>query len=173
MQTNIIVGTPEQSIAAAQAIDLEPIRRRIMDAERGEGWTMERAVSVERAYRAYLAMLVKHPDAMESIVVSKDVDAFWHTHILHTMKYTADCQRVFGAYLHHNPQNEARSAADIERTRRLAAETGEKAMCSAAVETGRAAMCSAAIQAGEPAMCSAAVQVAAMCSAAVHANPAV
>src|SRR5712691_7728649 len=105
----------DQVIAAIQALDLEPIRLRVMDAELGEGWTREFAESAERAYRTYLTMLVKHPEKMEDIVVSKDVDEFWHTHILHTMKYTEDCERVFGKYLHHNPHVGERTRADVKK----------------------------------------------------------
>ena len=175
MQARITDRSEEQAIAAVQTLDLEAIRLRVMDAERGEGWTRERAENAERAYRIYLTMLVRHPEAMESIVVSKDVDEFWHTHILHTMKYTADCHRMFGTYLHHNPQDEARSGADIERTRQLyESETsrfakGKSAYCSAAVKAEQPAYCSSAVKAEQPAYCSAAVKTEqpAYCSAAV------
>jgi hypothetical protein len=177
MQAKITDRTAERAVAAVEALDLEPIKLRVMDAERGEGWTSERAESVERAYRTYLAMLVKHPEAMESLVVSRDVDEFWHTHILHTMKYTADCQSVFGTYLHHNPQIEARSSADIERTRRLydsavsRLSDGGSAYCSAAVKVEQPAYCSA-VRAEQPAYCSAVVRAEqpAYCSAAVKAE---
>ncbi|GGY83730.1 hypothetical protein ACFFTM_05820 [Pseudoduganella plicata] len=33
----------------------------------------------------------------------QDVDTFWHYHILDTLKYAADCQAVFGYFLHHFP----------------------------------------------------------------------
>ena len=175
MQARITDRAVEQAIAAVQTLDLEPIRLRVMDAERGEGWTRERAESAERAYRTYLTMLVRNPEAMESIVVSKDVDEFWHTHILHTMKYTADCQRIFGTYLHHSPQVEARSSADIERTRLLyqqesLAEANKAAMCAAAIRADDAAMCAAAVRADNSAMCAAAIRPdnAAMCAAAIR-----
>jgi len=180
MHTKLTSGRVDQAVAAIQALDLEPIRLRVTDAELGEGWTREHAESVEGAYRNYLTMLVKHPKGLEDIVVSKDVDEFWHTHILHTMKYTEDCKKVFGRYLHHNPDVGKRTPADIERkvaqaekTRRLyqreferaqnyeAAKSGEArnaAFCSAAVEAGNAAFCSAAVQAGAPAFCSAAIK---------------
>jgi hypothetical protein len=175
MQARITERTVEQALAAVWGLDLEPIRLRVMDPKRGRGWTSDHADSVEREYRSYLTMLVKHPEAIESIVVSEDVDEFWHTHILHTMKYTDDCQRVFGTYLHHNPQVVARNSADIERTwvlyqqefAAMCSAAIRPAMCSAAVQAQDAAMCSAAIR---PAMCSAAVQAqdAAMCSAAIR-----
>ncbi len=179
MKTKLTKLPVERAVAAIHALDLEPIRLRVMDPELGEGWTREYAESVERAYRNYLTVLVKHPGDVEDIVVSKEVDEFWHTHILHTVKYTEDCERVFGTYLHHNPNvggrgpaEIARKAALVEKTRRLYQE--EAAMCSAAVQAGNAAMCSAAIRAANVAMCSAAIQAdnAAMCSAAIRAGDA-
>ncbi len=33
----------------------------------------------------------------------KDVDTFWHYHILDTMKYARDCEQIFGYFQHHSP----------------------------------------------------------------------
>jgi hypothetical protein len=183
----------EQVIAAIHALDLQPIKLRVMDPELGEGWTREYTESIEHAYRNYLTMLVKHPEDAEDIVVSKDVDEFWHAHILHTMKYTEDCERVFGTYLHHNPDVGGRTQAVLDRkavlaekTRRLyqrefgrlqaeasnsenAAGTASAAFCGAAVRAESAAFCGAAIKGGDAAFCGAAVRVesAAFCGAAI------
>jgi hypothetical protein len=42
------------------------------------------------------------------------VDTFWHFHILDTVKYAADCERVFGYFLHHNPYIGLRGGGDEE-----------------------------------------------------------
>jgi hypothetical protein len=180
MQAKLTNRPVEQVIAAIRALDLEPIKLRVMDPELGEGWTREYAENIDRAYRKYLTVLVKHPEDAEDVVVSKDVDEFWHTHILHTMKYTEDCERVFGTYLHHNPHIGERTQADIERkavlaekTQRLyqqefrAVGTAGVAWCAAAIETQNAAWCAAA---AEPAWCAAAVRSknVAWCAAAVE-----
>src|SRR6266850_4397718 len=159
MKTKLTNRPVEQVSAAIGALDLEPIKLRVMDPELGEGWTREYAQSIERAYRKYLTMLVKHPEDVEDIVVSKDVDEFWHTHILHTMKYTEDCERVFGTYLHHNPDVGGRSPAEIERkaalvekTRRLYQQEFGRAQDSSAAWSGvrvnaeSAALCGAAVR---------------------------
>ncbi len=195
MHTKLTSRPIDTAMAAIQALDLEPIRLRVMDAELGEGWTREYAESVEGAYRNYLTMLVKHPEDVEGIVVSKDVDEFWHAHILHTMKYTEDCEKVFGKYLHHNPHVGERTRADIEKkatqtdvTRRLYLEEfgsdaawfvkprwpENSAMCAASVGAKGAAMCAAAVQAEKGAMCAAAIRAenAAMCAASVGAEDA-
>ena len=45
-----------------------------------------------------------YPD--EVLVPTKDMDEFWHMHILHTKFYMKDCQNLFGRYLHHTPSDE-------------------------------------------------------------------
>jgi hypothetical protein len=42
-----------------------------------------------------------------------DVDTFWHYHILDTMKYAADCDAVFGQFLHHFPYIGLRGEDDL------------------------------------------------------------
>ena len=116
MQTSRLTSKPtEEVIAAIQALDLETVKTRLMDAELGEGWTREYADSIETAYKTYLTMLAKHPEHAEDIMLAKDVDEFWHTHILQTLKYADDCQKVFGAFLHHDPHIGPRTAADLEK----------------------------------------------------------
>ena len=181
MHTKLANRTVHQAIAAIQALDLEPIRLRVMDGELGEGWTHEYAEIIERAYRDYLKMLVKHPADAEDIVVSKDVDEFWHAHILHTMKYTNDCEKVFGKYLHHNPHVGERTPADIERKAALAEKTrrlyqqekaSDGAFCAATVRAKGAAFCAAKVEAGKAAFCAASVKTenAAFCAAALKAQ---
>ena len=53
MKTKLTNRPVEQVIAAIGALDLEPIKLRVMDPELGEGWTREYAESIERAYRGH------------------------------------------------------------------------------------------------------------------------
>lgn len=185
MHAKLTNRSVEQAIAAIEALDLESIKLRVIDAESGEGWTSEYADRIERGYRNYLRVLVKHPEDIEDIAVSKEVDEFWHAHILHTRKYTEDCAKVFGAYLHHNPHVGARTPADVaakarqvERTRSLYERGGatvygaDVAFCSAGIEAKQAAFCSASVSPDTAAFCSAAIgaKQAAFCSAAVRAS---
>ncbi len=126
MEVRLTTKPVDEVVAAIQALDLESVKIRVMDPVRGEGWTREYADSIEVAYKTYLTMLAKYPEEAEDILLSEDVDEFWHTHILQTMKYADDCQAVFGNYLHHQPHIGEFSSADIEerevqaeKTRRL------------------------------------------------------
>lgn len=123
MQARLTTRPAEQVISAIQALDLESVKLRVMDAEVGEGWTREYADSVESAYKNYLTMVVKYQEDAEDILPNKDVDEFWHTHILQTMKYADDCQNVFGTYLHHNPHIGERTPAVLEKRAALAEKT--------------------------------------------------
>lgn len=102
--------TPEQMVAAIFALDLDPIKFKLMDKKEGLGWTREQADRLELEYRRFLALTAKYPE--EVIAPSSEVDKFWHGHILDTMKYAEDCQRIFGHFLHHFPYFGMRDAED-------------------------------------------------------------
>ena len=175
----------EQVVAAIQALDLAPIKFKLMDPQEGEGWSRETVDRLEIEYKRFLTLLVKYPDAV--IAPTKEVDAFWHGHILDTMKYAEDCERVFGYFLHHFPYFGMRSqddaaalAAAADTMQELsarefgAAAPASAAFCYAAKPKSDAAFCYAAKPAkAEAAFCYAAKPVsAAFCYAAKPASAA-
>src|SRR5262249_59088340 len=91
--------TVRQTIEAIDALDLGPIKFKLMDPQEGQGWTRERVERMALEYKRYLTLVAMYP--LEAIAPDKDVDKFWHAHILDTRKYFEDCERVFGCYLHH------------------------------------------------------------------------
>lgn len=149
----------EEIVAAIQALDLEPIKVKLMDADEGQGWTLECVNEMEVAYKRFLTLLVTHPET--PIAPSKDIDKFWHGHILDTMKYAEDCENVFGYFLHHFPYFGMRGEQDAaalkeagEATARLyerdfgepmpAPKGHSAAFCFAAEPKAQAAFCFAA-----------------------------
>ncbi|MGB9107516.1 MAG: hypothetical protein WCC39_02405 [Telluria sp.] len=86
---------------AVMELNLEPIKKKLMHVQSGEGWTQEKANVVEKEYRRFLCLMKLYPE--EETTPLADVDTFWHYHILDTMKYAADCESVFGYFLHHYP----------------------------------------------------------------------
>jgi hypothetical protein len=67
-----------------------------------KGWPDQRRGHAIREYRRFLAMIALHPG--ETIVPShRDADESWHGHLLDTAIYQADCQRLFGRFIHHRP----------------------------------------------------------------------
>jgi hypothetical protein len=176
MQSRQLTSKPTQEVLAAiQALNLESVKTRLMDPELGKGWTRDYADAIEHAYKTFLSMVVKHQDDAEEIMLSKDVDEFWHTHILQTMKYADDCQAVFGTFLHHAPHvgkltnaDHEKRAAQTEKTRalyerefggRVAAELAwAGAVSNVAVRTDNAAVSNVAIRADNTAVSNVAIR---------------
>ena len=82
-------------------LDLDPIKVKLMHKESGEAWSRLQVDAVEFEYRRFLHLLKLFPE--EQVAPRFDVDIFWHYHILDTMKYAADCEQMFGYFLHHFP----------------------------------------------------------------------
>ncbi len=97
--------------AQIAALDLDPIKVKLMHVESGEGWTRAYADAVEFEYRRFLYLVKKFP--IEQTAPLFDVDVFWHYHILDTMKYAVDCEAVFGYFLHHFPYVGLRGEDDL------------------------------------------------------------
>jgi hypothetical protein len=182
MNAQLTTRPVQQVVAAIQALDLESVKLRVTDPKLGEGWTREYADSIELAYKNYLTMLAKNPDDAEDILLSEDVDEFWHTHILQTMKYAEDCQSVFGNFLHHEPhvgevtsEDLERRDAQAEKTRRLYEReygAGQDFAWSGDIKADNAAMSGARIQAVYAAMSGARIKAenAAMSGARIRAD---
>jgi len=98
-------------------LDLEPIKVKLMHQESGEGWSLEKVHAVEFEYRRFLYLMKMFPN--EQTAPLMDVDIFWHYHILDTMKYAVDCEKVFGYFLHHFPYIGLRGEDDEEAHRRV------------------------------------------------------
>jgi hypothetical protein len=132
--------TLAQTLAAIEALDLAPIKFKAMLSvdDDGYGWTAERAQHAATAYKRQLILSAKHPET--TLVPDRDTDRFWHLHILDTMKYAADCDAIFGHFIHHHPGfglrgvDDARAAEEAFATtqRLLVQEFGESAIGTAA-----------------------------------------
>jgi hypothetical protein len=87
--------------APIAALDLNPIKTKLMHKESGEGWSLGYANAVETEYRRFLYLMKAFPHVQTAPRV--DVDTFWHYHILDTLKYARDCEQAFGYFVHHYP----------------------------------------------------------------------
>lgn len=64
-------------------------------------WTVEDATHCCQLYKNFLFLMKKHLSL--SLVPTREIDEFWHNHILYTRQYFHDCEHIFGHYLHHEP----------------------------------------------------------------------
>lgn len=117
--TATIPSTPTMSPAEALQrladLDLAMIRMKLADPDEGKGWDPARLDTAEREYRRFLALHLMYPET--AVVPCHLVDEIWHAHILDTQAYAADCETVFGFFLHHFPyfgMRDEQDAADLE-----------------------------------------------------------
>ncbi|MBA5636951.1 glycine-rich domain-containing protein-like [Duganella sp. LX20W] len=137
------------SFQAIADLDLEPIKVKLMHEESGEGWSLEQVNAVEFEYRRFLYLMKTFPH--EQTAPLMDVDIFWHYHILDTMKYAADCEAVFGYFLHHFPYIGLRGEDDEQVHHRVGErmrELYEATFGESYDRSARPAYSGAAVQAG-------------------------
>jgi len=110
-----------------ETIDLNSVRDALMEKQ---GWSRERAEAARAEYVRFLTLLRMKPGFMlvpwPNAEGQDDLDQFWHQHILDTAKYAADCNRLFGRMIHHNPhvvRGSGQESEAVEKTHRLYART--------------------------------------------------
>ncbi|HEX2549313.1 MAG TPA: hypothetical protein VHM20_05755 [Gammaproteobacteria bacterium] len=64
-------------------------------------WGREDALHCLQLYKNFLWLQKKYH--LEPLVPTREIDEFWHNHILYTKNYFQDCLQIFGHYLHHQP----------------------------------------------------------------------
>lgn len=97
----------DDALARVRELDFTMLR---MKLRKESGWTSEMCDEVEGLYRNFLALNLRYPG--RKICPTGPIDEFWHAHILDTRAYAADCERLFGAVLHHYPYFGLRGPAD-------------------------------------------------------------
>ena len=117
MKRQVFPLSLDEKVERIKHLDLEPIKFKIVEGgEEGLGWTIEKADRVELEYKNFLILNLKNRlnGRLPSIVPTKEVDQFWHKHILDTLKYAEDCDFCLGFFLHHFPYLGLRGAEDAQ-----------------------------------------------------------
>lgn len=103
--------TAKERLLRIDALDLEPVVYKLTHREPGAtGLSLARADEDVALYRCFLKLCVLYPDT--TIVPTRGLDHVWHTHVLDTARYRADCGHVLGAFLDHFPYAGLRGEAD-------------------------------------------------------------
>jgi hypothetical protein len=104
---------PTDALARLGALlDLSMIRMKLADPEEGKGYSEQELDLREGEYRKFLALHMAFPEM--TVVPCQMVDEFWHQHILDTMAYRIDCERIFGRFLEHFPYFGLRGLQDAQ-----------------------------------------------------------
>jgi hypothetical protein len=84
-------------------------------------WTLADATLCCQLYKNFLFLQKKHRTI--PLVPTREIDEFWHNHILYTKNYFRDCEQIFGHYMHHEPaspsDNPQQLVDDFLRTKQL------------------------------------------------------
>ena len=105
-----VVETATRTLPESIAnLDLGYLGRKLLDddafeAKRRNGdrlWDEQRVERALNEYKQFLALMHWNPEAVH--VPSEDIDEVWHTHVLNTARYQADCETIFGRFQHHFP----------------------------------------------------------------------
>lgn len=112
MTTAELTLSPRQALRRLDdLLDLSGVRTKLADPEEGHDLSADALDLRESEYRKFLALHLALPEA--EIVPCKLVDEIWHQHILDTRAYHADCDAIFGSYLHHFPYFGMRGDEDV------------------------------------------------------------
>ncbi len=107
----------ETSMHTAQMVTFNPSRIQSLTLSRNPGWNQARFDAALKEYRRFLLLCKQYPEA--KIMAPSDVDELWHMHMLDSVNYTDDCQRIFGGYLHHDPCIDEPNATNTQETLNL------------------------------------------------------
>lgn len=130
-----------------EEIDLNSVRDALIEKQR---WSLKRAEAARAEYIRFLTLLQMKPGFMlvpwPNAEGQDDLDQFWHQHILDTAKYAADCRRLFGRMIHHNPhvvRGSGQETDAVEKTQRLYARTFSSGSYGRPVDTALLTGCGA------------------------------
>jgi hypothetical protein len=90
------------NLAQFDSLDLEPIKYKLIYPENlSAPWSLAYADNIGQQYVMFLKLCKLYPEKV--LAISRAIDEMWHMHILDTIKYHDDCEKLFGYYLHHYP----------------------------------------------------------------------
>lgn len=96
-----IIHTKHDQIRIIDELNFDLLKMKLKQREEGESWSDEQCDTAEIYYKRFLKLILLYPD--RQFVPSKEIDTFWHYHILDTKNYYHSTINIFGEYLHHYP----------------------------------------------------------------------
>ncbi|PZP39829.1 MAG: hypothetical protein DI585_02930 [Pseudomonas fluorescens] len=106
-----MIATPQFDMTFEQRlakVNLDAVMKHVAE---DTGLPAADLVRAEDLYRKFLTLCATFPGT--AFVPPRLVDHVWHAHITFTRQYMADCQLLFGEYMHHNPAEEGEDKTPI------------------------------------------------------------
>lgn len=85
---------------AAAVISVDLLQAASRSESFPKDWTPERTRQAVADYEKFLRLAAENPG--KPLAPTRDIDEFWHLHMLHPQAYYEDCQRLFGKILDHD-----------------------------------------------------------------------
>lgn len=76
-------------------------------------WEQSDAFKCCQLYKNFLLLQKKYLPM--PLVPTREIDEFWHNHILYTRNYFQDCMNIFGHYLHHDPASPTETPLNLTK----------------------------------------------------------
>ncbi|MBI2033956.1 MAG: hypothetical protein HYT13_02565 [Candidatus Liptonbacteria bacterium] len=92
------------------------MKYKLMHPTEGRGWSREKVDRVEVLYKRFLFLAGSDS---RPFMPTSEIDEMWHAHMLDTIKYREDCERIFGFFLDHFPYFGIRGEKDLFNMVRL------------------------------------------------------
>jgi hypothetical protein len=94
---------PTEDAAFTAIEDLRDSLKPVVDQCRKEyGWSDDVAKIAVDLYMSHLRLCYKYADRFIA-ALDRNADVLWHHHIVDTIRYRDDCNRIFGTFLNHVP----------------------------------------------------------------------
>jgi hypothetical protein len=113
-------SSEKSKIAMIMALDFSEIKAKVCESLKDGGfdWSYQVAENTEMWYKRFLILHLIYGGEVGPC--SKEVDDFWHMHILDTFRYSEDCQKIFGHFMHHVPCSPMSTREVLEKMVRAA-----------------------------------------------------
>ncbi len=100
-------------------LDLSAVCRRFKSTYKHLNLSKRDVSEIRDLYKSFLWLKISYPHL--NLSPTEIIDSFWHEHILDTQKYFADCNALFGGYMHHTPSTKKSAHEPFHTTINLVA----------------------------------------------------
>lgn len=92
--------TSEHGEAASSTISVDLLEASYRSTSFPKHWSRTKRLVELRKYAQFLELAARRPRLRAT--PTRDIDEFWHLHMLHPVAYHRDCLRLFGEIFDHN-----------------------------------------------------------------------
>lgn len=100
MNTSMSRSSSPRPATSTSVISIDLIAASYRSSSFPQDWTREKREQEARRYEMFLCLSAKHPG--KRATPTREIDEFWHLHMLHPCAYVADSMRIFGRIFDHD-----------------------------------------------------------------------